>query len=220
MKEKIIIFLSIILVSNAYAQSTKDLLLKSKVKNIIEDYSSCPMIVPTETKADCFERKTTYDFDKKGNPLLGEQKAMNTEYIVEKTQNENGYILVKYLERNGKKVKMNEEYYNNDGLKEKFIDFQPNGEIVNIWEFSYDTKQRLSETRKTNFWENIKTLYTHTYNTFGDIILSKKFENDQLISEEPFKIDYTFDKKGNWNTKRIESKQNYVELFKRSITYY
>ncbi|MBA5793337.1 hypothetical protein H1R17_02900 [Flavobacterium sp. xlx-214] len=214
----ILLLIGLLLSISVFAQSRVEMRLNGKVKSIKEEYRKCPMIALEGGQLNCYERSTSYNFNKEGNLVLEEQKVSDDGYIIEKINTKEGYTLVKSLEWDGVKRKSFEEYYNKKGVKIKVVNYNNSGEVANIWEYSYDKNQRLTQTKTTNIWNNVITIYEHWLNKYGDIVLSKEFKNGALVNEESFEINYTFDKKGNWLTKVFNSQ--YSESYKRIIQYY
>lgn len=216
---KIIISFFVLVTASLFAQeSTKELSLKGKVKRIDELYEKCPTVGLAGSNIICPQQRNVYEFDTKGNAILEVGKQVSTDYIVEKTKTKEGYVLTKYLEWNGVKRKHFEEYYTKKHVQTKILNFHNDGDLMNIWEFFYDKKGRKTEQKVTNIWNNNTNVYDHFFNEYGDIILSKFYENGKLVKEEKHDIIYKFDEKGNWVSKTI--KGEFVEFYIRTILYY
>lgn len=203
----------------SFGQTTSEMNLKGKVKSIDQVYEKCPTIALVGSNINCYEQKETFYFDKKGlRTYLESQKDISYSYIEKKSENPNGYVITKYLDNNGQRTKYFEEYYNKKGLQVKIISYHADGEITNIWEYFYDKKGRKTENKSSNIWNGTTTVYHNWFNEYGDITARKEFRNDELVKEESFDINYTFDKKGNWTSKHVEGE--YSEFYKRTILYY
>ena len=217
MIRKSFLITSVLLATISFGQTTTQMNLKGKVKSIQEVHEKCPAIALAGSPIECAKNETFYFFDKKGFVLEPQKENLN-DYIVEKTKIKQGYILTKYLEWDGVKRKHFEEYYNKKNIQTKVINYHAHGEIIGLWEFAYNKKGRKTEQKLTNIWNGTTKVYNHFYNEQGDIVMSKFYENGELIKEENNEISYKFDKKGNWVSKAILG--GHFQTYNRTITYY
>lgn len=217
--KSVFLVITCVFFGNLNAQSLASFGLKGKVKSLEQEYEKCPRVALVGSDINCYEQKETLYFDEKGKQtyLVPQKEAINS-YVSEKNENDDGYVITKYLDNNGKRTKYFEEYYNKKGLQVKIISYHADGEITNIWEYFYDKKGRKTENKSSNIWNGTTTVYHNWFNEYGDITARKEFRNNELINEETFDIKYTFDKKGNWTSKLIEGE--YSEFYKRTILYY
>lgn len=217
MIRKSILITGVLCATISFGQTTIQMNLKGKVKSIQEVHEKCPAIALAGSPIECVKNETFYFFDKKGFVLEPQKESLN-DYIVEKTTTKEGYILTKYLEWDGVKRKHFEEYYNKKNIQTKVRNYHADGEIIGLWEFVYNEKGRKTEQKLTNIWNGTTKVYHHFYNEQGDIVMSKFYENGELIKEENNEISYKFDKKGNWVSKAILG--GHFQTYNRTITYY
>lgn len=217
MIKKSILITTVLFATISIGQTTTEMNLKGKVKSIQEVHEKCPAIALAGSPITCEKNEVFYYFDKKGFVLEPQKENLN-DYIVEKAKIKEGYVLTKYLEWDGVKRKYFEEYYNKKNSRTKIINFDDDGEIIGLWEFTYNKKGRKVEQKVTNYWYGTTKVYRHFYNEQGDIVKSKFYENEELTKEENNEISYKFDKKGNWISKSILG--GHFQTYNRTITYY
>lgn len=125
--------------------------------------------------------KVTYQFDKKGNPILD-----------------------KSVDKDGKPGKMiKSKFYKNGNVKEDKI-FDGNGKLQKINKFSYDKNNNKTLSKVYNNDGKIEEETVYEYDADNNLINETIYRSDKTLVKKNV-YHYEFDKYKNWTKKSVET---------------
>ncbi len=201
------------------AQSLQSFGLKGNVKSIAEELKICSNRYGKAQTKDCSSLTSEKQFTKEGY-LLENKNSLEFEGITrEKVEIPTGWLETVYIEEDGLKIKIGEDYYNKENLITKTFFVNESGAVDRVKEYFYDEKGIKIKTEEVAHVDDVKEKTIFFYDEYGSFSGFEIYRDDVLSDQGKFDVTYELDEKGNW-VQSIVITEFSTDIHNRTITYY